>query len=807
MRSKPKFHSRLAASVVLVGALALVFTSFRAASRERRSSASSLRLLPSDARAGRTLRGQMPPMMHMPVIAPLFIQNRDFTSTLVLVNDSILTTYADVTLQALDGREITTKRVQFPPHSQQRVEIGELLASVVSRASTGRITVMQSPDLKGMPIAAQLSLTYRASDEPNYIDEETSMPSAEGSQTLRAVADAGNGSPLLAITSLAESGQHILVDCIGENGSNFSKSIELLAEETLLTEACSDRTIHGGDYEAVSAAADDGLRGPVGVALTSDAMPGSFAAFGLARHHQQDSKFFSALTFNDPKMSASPNTVFTGVPVGRTALLPEGRYVPQLALTNFSAKPVHVRVKYAQTSGSTPVAREVANLTLPAKTSKGLSFQNLDGDAELRNSYVVISDGAPGDLMAKLASTSDSSLREVELLGKDEKEGTNGGNHPWSLEKGSDSTLLLFNHSTEPENFSVVISTGDTTWQKTYELAPMETEAISFRTLIQDQSKDDQGHTLPRSALGGQVTWLTRAAGVGKGRLLQSNRDAAMARSFSCASSIVLCGLAFNPNTPTFPVGSTVTFGTAQVAMCDASGEPQGSCSGTAANPSCSYTGTHPKCRYTWNSNNSVASISGSFTTPTVSLKGVAPGTSNVFADVLDTGSACEFGFSATATVVQVPTSLSIVAGTESTNAEAPCTTGGGLAGCGLTRTFKYQVNDQNGHPITVANMPFGDVICNTSTNQLNLQGYKTTCGGTTGSCSGTTGPCAQFTDPNGQFTETLTVCAPACKKSGSCTTAGQTIANQTWTVSGHTLSSDVKSISYQCNKILVNGK
>jgi len=63
--------------------------------------------------------------------------------------------------------------------------------------------------------------------------------------------------------------------------------------------------------------------------------------------------------------------------------------------------------------------------------------------------------------------------------------------------------------------------------------------------------------------------------------------------------------------------------------------------------------------------------------------------------------------------------------------------------------------------------MTLGDVICNTSTNQLNLQGYNTTCGGTTGSCSGTAGPCGKFTDANGQFPETLTVCAPACKPAG----------------------------------------
>jgi hypothetical protein len=154
----------------------------------------------------------------------------------------------------------------------------------------------------------------------------------------------------------------------------------------------------------------------------------------------------------------------------------------------------------------------------------------------------------------------------------------------------------------------------------------------------------------------------------------------------------------------------------------------------------------------------------------------------------------------------QVPTSLSIVTGTDSTTSEASCTTSKGLAGCGVTRTFTYQVNDQSGQPIHVGSMAFGDVICSTSTNQLNLTGYGTTCGGTTGSCSGTAGPCGQSTNANGQFNESIGVCAQACKSSGSCCTAGKTVANQTWTVAGRTLNSDVKTLTYQCNKISVNG-
>jgi hypothetical protein len=56
--------------------------------------------------------------MHMPLVAPLFIEDGNFTSQLVLVNGSNKSTYADVVLRSLDGKMITEKRVSFTPLSQ-----------------------------------------------------------------------------------------------------------------------------------------------------------------------------------------------------------------------------------------------------------------------------------------------------------------------------------------------------------------------------------------------------------------------------------------------------------------------------------------------------------------------------------------------------------------------------------------------------------------------------------------------------------------------------------------------------------------
>jgi hypothetical protein len=80
--------------------------------------------------------------------------------------------------------------VLFAPHSQKKIAIYSLLQSAVSSATTGSITITQSPALESpMVILGQLSMTYRASEAPNYIDEEAAMPTVEGSQVLRGVSD------------------------------------------------------------------------------------------------------------------------------------------------------------------------------------------------------------------------------------------------------------------------------------------------------------------------------------------------------------------------------------------------------------------------------------------------------------------------------------------------------------------------------------------------------------------------------------------------------------------------------------------
>jgi hypothetical protein len=87
-----------------------------------------------------------------------------------------------------------------------------------------------------------------------------------------------------------------------------------------------------------------------------------------------------------------------------------------------------------------------------------LVLGNLQVDPDLQNSFFVLSDASPGDLLTKLISVTPLRPGEVEMLGKDQLDRENVGTQPWSTENGTQSTLLFFNHSNHPQSFQAFIS-------------------------------------------------------------------------------------------------------------------------------------------------------------------------------------------------------------------------------------------------------------------------------------------------------------------------------------------------------------
>ncbi|HUV68555.1 MAG TPA: hypothetical protein VMW15_02760 [Terracidiphilus sp.] len=390
-------------------------------------------------------------MMQTPFVAPIFAEDGEFTSTLVLANGTAVPTYADVTLRALDGKTVATQTIQFGPHSQQQVSIRTLReAGSVPNITIGSVVVSQTPSPSGMTVLGAISITQRAPGssryidqilaKPGYIDQELAMPTDESSSTLRSVADGSDGSPLVAITSLSQTVQHVTAACLSADHVAPS-TITLAPGQTVLIPVCDPDVKRDADLHWYAENLPHGSNRPAGIELTSDGTSGSFAAYGLAPHDSQEGRYFSSVPFVDPKMLMSATVVYTGVPVGSSTLLPAGIFTPVLSLANFSPSPRQVAVKYALTRDGVATLSTIAKVTLAPLSSQEITLSGLNGDPLLRDSFFVVSDGIPGGVGTKLVSKSSGQLREVELLAKDFDDSENGGNHPWTVEDGTTSTL------------------------------------------------------------------------------------------------------------------------------------------------------------------------------------------------------------------------------------------------------------------------------------------------------------------------------------------------------------------------------
>ena len=410
------------------------------------------------------------PMAPMPLAAPLFIEDERYSSALTIVNEANQQVDATLTIQDLSGRAIITRQLTLPAHSRRELQMKDLLKEARVDLKAGSLSLQQDPRLNGMDVAAQLSITHTGDQHPSYIEEEFAMPSHSGSSVLRAVGDAV---PLLALKSLSSPiiDQSVTVTCVTERKKPSAQEYRISGQETLLVKPCkmpnrgqannSDAT--DGDRQSTLEHLNfEGLQsnGPVGISITTNGPPGELAAFGIIPHRIADELYFTAMTFTDPTMLRSSDTVYTGVPVGSSLLLPEGDYTPVLYVANFGDRPSAGSVTYASAlPGSTSrVVRTITRFTIPGNASQVVDLPGVEPNSTLQTSFIVTSGAAPGNLQSKLVAVGSGSLHAVELLGKDGKEEQNGGGHPWSVATGDNSTLLLFNTSNNTKVIQVKIS-------------------------------------------------------------------------------------------------------------------------------------------------------------------------------------------------------------------------------------------------------------------------------------------------------------------------------------------------------------
>ncbi len=148
----------------------------------------------------------------MPMTAPLYLEGESYASTLYLVNSLNFGIEADITLYDLNGAQLTTKRTFMKANSQQSFRIKEILSEGGLYSEAGSVEVISPTNATAL--LGQLSVT-RLGASAEYLDEEMFMPNVRGTNTIRAVIDSPQNSPIVAITNTSPTRvDNLHVNCI-----------------------------------------------------------------------------------------------------------------------------------------------------------------------------------------------------------------------------------------------------------------------------------------------------------------------------------------------------------------------------------------------------------------------------------------------------------------------------------------------------------------------------------------------------------------------------------------------------------------
>jgi hypothetical protein len=563
----------------------------------------------------------MAAMTSMPLVAPLFIENGELSTTVTVVNAMIRATTVDVILLDQSGATITQQTYALDGHSQQAIDVSDLLRAANSAAFFGSVKIESDMEAEmNMGVLGQVSISGTGRGNPVYLEEEFPMMGPHDSGVFRAVAPAGLGFPVLALRSTSTSPQTVTVGCLYEHGNAGQSIVQLAPGAMVLSGACVPGMEQLPSLDAGWNEQALDPKGATGISVASSAGAGALCVYGFVIAGQAAHPIYSALNFTDAGSVNSGTTIFPGVPEGQASLLGTDVYAPALALANFGTTTVTASVVNAATNDNGPTTRTLATVTVPAQSSVTVPLGGLNGDPQMRNSFVVHSNAANGTLYAGMTVFGGNAVPAVQLLGKDWWELYNAGAHPWTTAGDLNSTLPLFNCANAPTTFFVRISAGGAWWQQTYQLAALETKAIDIGALIANGAKDSGGAAMPKETTSGMVVWYTMSLGQGMGRLLVSQPGAGLARNFSCQNFLAQCSALVSNGNITVAAGSRGGMGPYEVTMCLASWQQcYGSPAGTSPTPA------------TWSSSNtSVATLSPSG--DTTDVNGVAAGLATITA-------------------------------------------------------------------------------------------------------------------------------------------------------------------------------
>lgn len=561
----------------------------------------------------------------MGLVAPLVLESSDWRSVLTLVNESKIPVHAKIVLST-PNQMMTSAPVQtviLAGHSSQRLAVASWLdAGAPDFIGSLTVNIQEQEAAKNMAVAAQMTLIGQGQLAGASIDEELEMPMM--GSNFKAVVD--DSATLVAVHNSSMESAMATVTCIANKTAKQS-AIQIPAGGLRLLHGCE---LLDSNVVSVATVADLVESDPA----TRDAQPpvATPAAYQVSAGVSGLSVFGLAISFEHPHWRVSPamfvnqsdfasqSTVFAGIPVGLYDPLPGTDFIPRLTLANLTNTQRTVVVKGA-VSNETGAPKLLATLKLDALEVKGLEVPLNSSVSSSLESLIVEEDGAPGDVISALSDRDRTDRSAFVPLPKFLHHANNGGGHPWSVEPGTSSTIVIFNASDKAQLLNFNLGSDGIAWKKTVTIQPNETLSMDVKEIIQQANEAFPKPNKQITSLTGEISWFTPDQADVFGRVLiarEQDPGRSALESYSCGYNIVLCSMSMN--NPFVAINSLATgfLGPVAPEFCTSWAPTQ--CEGTQY-------GGGSASSYSWQStNNTTTPISGSASQSNVALYGQAAG-------------------------------------------------------------------------------------------------------------------------------------------------------------------------------------
>ncbi len=276
--------------------------------------------------------------------------------------------------------------------------------------------------------------------------------------------------------------------------------------------------------------------------VTHDGEPGDLVARGMIE--DRSIRYSAVVEFSDPEAGVGHELHGTGWRLGEFA---GSVQVPVLVVRNTSEEAAHVtvRIPYTEPDGVT------GRLELEPTVLEPGEIRELSADvyalietlapAQVATAGLeIVSDTAPGTVLASAQSVSLDGDHVFRLPLVDPLTKGSAGNYPWWIGENESTVVYLKNVTAEPRQYTVQIDFRGGAYVVGMDtLDPGQTAAIDVRDLRDSQRPDVHGTVIPEEATVGEVHWSAQGRGAQNsmvGRAEYADAARGVSTTFACSS-------------------------------------------------------------------------------------------------------------------------------------------------------------------------------------------------------------------------------------------------------------------------------